>query len=318
MIDNGNLHVVFGASGSLGNAVVRELVERGQRVRAVNRNGRADLPAGVELVKGDATDPESTRAACEGAAVVYNCTNVPYSQWEEKMPALMAGVIEGAASAGAKLVYCDNLYMYGQVSGPITEDMPYRPTTRKGRTRARIAETLMQAHQSGRVRATIGRASDAYGPGAAVSFMGERVFEPMLAGKTVSMVGNLDMPHTYIFNEDFASGLATLGERDEALGQIWNIPSAETLTTRELLAMAFEVAGNEARMRGTPSWLITGLGIFSPELREVKEMLYEFEEPFVVDHTKYEQAFGSEVTPHREALHKTLDWFRRRMSQEGS
>ena len=311
MNDSSNLQVVFGASGSLGNAVVRELVGRGKRVRAVNRNGRADLPAGVELVKGDATDPESTRAACEGAAVVYNCTNVPYSQWEEKMPALMAGTIEGAASAGAKLVYCDNLYMYGQVSGPITEDMPYRATTRKGRTRALIAETLMQAHESGKVQAAIGRASDAYGPLGVYSFMGERVFEPMLAGKTVSMVGNLDMPHTYIFNEDYASGLATLGERDEALGEIWNVPSAETLTTRELLTMAFEVAGEEARMRGTPSWLITGLGIFSPELREVKEMLYEFEEPFVVDHSKYKKAFGSQVTPHREALQKTLDWYRK-------
>ncbi len=318
MNDNGSLHVVFGASGSLGNAVVRELVERGQRVRAVNRSGRADVPAGVELISGDAMDPSSTRATCEGAAVVYNCTNVPYAQWEEKMPALMAGIIEGAASAGAKLVYCDNLYMYGQVSGPITEDMPYGTTTRKGRTRARIAESLMQAHESGRVQVTIGRASDAYGPLGVYSFMGERVFEPMLAGKTVSMVGNLDMPHTYIFNEDFASGLATLGERDEALGQIWNIPSAETLTTRELLTMAFDVAGEKARMRGTPSWLISGLGIFSSELREVKEMLYEFEEPFIVDHSKYEQAFGSEVTPHREALQKTLDWFRQRAAPDGS
>lgn len=172
----------------------------------------------------------------------------------------------------------------------------------------------MQAHEDGRVQATIGRASDAYGPLGVYSFMGERVFEPMLAGKMVSMVGNLDMPHTYIFNEDFASGLATLGERDEALGEIWNIPSAETLTTRELLTVAFEVAGEEARMRGTPSWLITGLGIFSPELREVKEMLYEFEEPFVVDHSKYENAFGSDVTPHREALQKTLDCFRQRVS----
>lgn len=132
MYDNGNLHVVFGASGSLGNAVVRELVGRGNRVRAVNRSGRADAPAGVELVKGDAPDPESTRATCEGAAVVYNCTNVPYSQWEDKMPALMAGIIEGAASAGASLVYCDNLYMYGpRCRDPSLKTCPTAPLPAK-------------------------------------------------------------------------------------------------------------------------------------------------------------------------------------------
>jgi len=191
---NSNVHVVFGASGSLGSALVHELARRGKHVRAVNRSSRAEVPAGVELKKGDAMDASSTR---------------------------------------------------------------------KGRIRARIAETLMQAYGSGKVQATI-------------------------------------------------------GERDEALGEIGNIPSAETITTRELLTMAFEVAGEEARMRGTPSWLITGLGIFSPELSEVKEMLYEFEEPFVVDHSKYENAFGSEVTPHREALQKTLDWFRQRKSSGGS
>jgi len=318
MNDNSDLHVVFGASGGLGNAVVRELVRRGKRVRAVNRSGRADVPAGVEIIKGDAADLASARAACDGAAVVYSCTNVPYPQWEEKFPALMAGIIEGAASAGARLVFCDNLYMYGQVSGPITEAMPYRASTRKGRTRARIAETLMQAHESGRVRATIGRVSDAYGPGAVNSFMGERVFEPMLAGKTVNMVGNLDMPHTYTFTEDFASGLVTLGEREEALGDIWHVPSAETLTTRQFLTLAFQVAGESARMRRTPSWMISALGVFSPVLREVKEMLYEFEEPFVVDHAKYEQAFGSDITPHREAIQKTLEWYRQRLSSDGS
>src|SRR5262249_21665542 len=151
--------------GSIGNAVVRALAALGKRVRAVNRSGRAELPAGVELVKGNAADPDNMRDICRGAAVVYNCANVLYTNWPKEFPPLMDGVIAGASSAGAKLVFADNLYMYGKVTGNITEDLPYAATTRKGKLRAQLAETLVAAHRAGVVRAAIGRASDFYGPG---------------------------------------------------------------------------------------------------------------------------------------------------------
>ena len=159
MTSNSELHVIFGI-GPLGSAVMRELVAHGKRVHMVNRSGHGSLPEGVELYGGDASDLSFTREVCKGASVVYNCANPPYPKWAELFPPLQDGIIEGAAAAGAKLVSAENLYMYGAVGGPITEDLPYAATSRTGRTRARMAEALLAAHESGKVRATIGRASD--------------------------------------------------------------------------------------------------------------------------------------------------------------
>ena len=157
------LHVVLGA-GPLGLAVARHLAARGDRVRAAVRGGRADVPEGVEVVGADLNVEADTKRACEGAAVVYHCANPPYAKWADLHPPLMDAVIEGAAAAGARLVFGDNLYAYGPVHGPLTEDLPYLASGPNGRTRAQIAETLLRAHESGRIRATIGRASDFFGP----------------------------------------------------------------------------------------------------------------------------------------------------------
>lgn len=307
---NSELHVVFG-TGPLGLAVMRELVARGKSVRMVNRRGQAEVPTGVAVVQADASDPASARQACQEASVVYNCIGVDYTKWAELWPPIMDGIIAGAASANAKLVFGDNLYMYGPVSGPMTEDLPYAATTRKGRVRAQIATTLMEAHVSGKVEATIGRGSDFYGPSASVTaIMGGRVFPQALSGKTASVFGNLDMPHTYTYIEDFGRGLVTLGEHDEALDEVWHIPNAKTLTTRQFLELVFEEAGTPFKVSVMPKVLVSILALFVPVLREMKEMLYEFEEPFIVDHSKFERVFGASPTPHREAIRQTLDWFR--------
>lgn len=306
---NSELQVVFG-TGPLGLAVMRELVARGKPVRMVNRRGQAKVPAGVAVVQADASDVDSASQACKEASVVYNCINVEITKWAELWPPVMDGVIAGAAFANAKLVFGDNLYMYGPVSEPMTEDLPYAATTRKGRVRAQIATTLMEAHAVGKVRAAIGRGSDFYGPGALVTAAGERVFPQALSGKAASLLGSLDRPHTYTYIEDFGRGLVTLGERDEALGEVWHIPNAETLTTRQFLELVFEEAGTTFKVRVMPKLMHSVLALFVPALREMKELLYEFEETFIVDHGKFERAFGANTTPHREAIRQTLDWFR--------
>ena len=225
----------------------------------------------------------------------------------------MYQVASTAAAANAKLVVAENLYMYGPVSGSITEALPFHPTTRKGRVRAQMAEELMTAHRAGLVRATSGRASDFYGPGAGrQGIFGDRVIPPLLAGKSVSMLGKLDVPHTYTYVPDFGKGLVLLGAHDEALGQSWHIPNAPTLTTRQMLSLFFEEADLPPKMGAVPDLLVRMLGLVNPLLREVAEMLYEFNEPFVVDSSKFVQAFGDIATPHREAIRQTLEWYRQR------
>jgi nucleoside-diphosphate-sugar epimerase len=311
MTDNGELHVIFG-TGAVGMSVMDELIRRGRRrVRMVNRSGRARVPHGVEVVGGDATDEAFAREASEGASVVYFALNPPYDKWPELFPPLQAGVLEGAASAGAKLVAMENLYMYGLTSGrPLTEDLPHAPNTRKGRVRARMSEELMDAHSSGRVRVAIGRASDYFGPRVLASAAGEQVFGRAVQGKSAQVAGDPNQPHTYTYAPDIGRGLVILGEREEALGQAWHLPSPETLTTRQFVEMIFEEVGKPARIQAAPKILLRAMGLFNPGIRETIEMLYEFEEPFAVDHSKFEQAFGEQATPLREAIRGTVRWYR--------
>jgi nucleoside-diphosphate-sugar epimerase len=311
MTDNEELHVIFG-TGAVGMSVMDELIQRGRRrVRMVNRSGRASVPDGVEVVGGDATDEAFAREASEGASVVYFALNPPYDKWPELFPPLQAGVIEGAASVGAKLIAMENLYMYGPTDGrPLTEDLPYAPNTRKGSVRAMMSEELMEAHTSGRVRVAIGRASDYFGPRVLVSAAGEQVFGRAVEGKSAQLAGDPDQPHTYTYAPDVGRGLVILGEREEALGQAWHLPSPETVTTRRFVEMIFEEVGKPARVQAAPKILLRAIGLFNSGIRETIEMLYEFEEPFVVDYSKFEEAFGEQATPLRESIRGTVRWYR--------
>jgi nucleoside-diphosphate-sugar epimerase len=277
----------------------------------VNRSGRASVPHGVEVIGGDATDEVFAREASDGASVVYFALNPPYDKWPELFPPLQAGVLEGAASAGAKLIAMENLYMYGPTGGrPLTEDLPYAPNTRKGAVRARMSEELMEAHSSGRVRVAIGRASDYFGPRVLVSAAGEQVFGRAVQGKSAQVAGDPNQPHTYTYASDVGRGLTVLGEREEALGQAWHLPSPETLTTRQFVELIFEEVDKPARIQAAPKILLRAMGLFNPGIRETIEMLYEFEEPFVVDHSKFEEAFGEHATPLKEAIGETVRWYR--------
>lgn len=303
------LHVVAGL-GPVGRATVHELIARGLRVRAVARHGAPELPPGVETVEADITDPADARRAMDGATTVYHAASAPYPRWPELLPPLMRGVMAGARAAGARVVYADNLYAYGPVDGPLTEDLPSRATGPNGRVRAELADLLMEAHAAGTLRATIGRASDYYGPWGRQSTAGERLFAPALTGKAAQLLPDPNLPHTYTYLGDFARGLVALGIHDAALGQVWHLPSAETLTARDFVRLVFEVAGHTPRLRVMPSPLLTVGALLSPTLRAVKEQQYQRQHPWIVDHSKFARAFEVDVTPHREAIALTLAWWK--------
>jgi nucleoside-diphosphate-sugar epimerase len=303
------IHAVAGL-GPVGRSVVSELVRRRIAIRAISRHPVAELPPGVELVVADITDTASARDAVAGVSVVYHTASAPYDRWPELLPPLMRGVIASASAVGASIVYADNLYAYGPVDAPLTEDLPARATGPNGLVRASLAAELMEAHASGRVHATIGRASDYYGPRGRQSTVGERLFLPALAGKPAQVLGDPDQPLMYTYLGDFARGLVTLGTEDAALGEVWHVPSAETLTTRAFVQLVYETAGQPLRLRVLPSALLAVLAIASPTLRAVREQQYQRTRPWVVDHSRFARAFGATATPHREAIATTLDWFR--------
>jgi len=305
------LHVVFGATGGAGGALSEELVRQGRRVRGISRKGTEI--AGAESVAADALDAEQAAAAAEGAAVVYHCVNPGYTQWPELLPAVSRSILAAAEAAGAKLVYADNLYAYGPVDGPLREDLPDAATGPKGRTRAEVASELLAAHKAGRVRMTIGRASDYYGPGGLSSMTGEQALGRVVGGGRPVWTGRLDQPHSFQFLPDLARALIVLADRDEADGGIWLIPAGEPLTAQRFFDLAFEAAGRRtpAQVQAVSPALLAIAGLFSPILRELRETAYQFRGPLVVDSSKFDRAFpGLEPTPHPEAIEQTVRWFK--------
>ena len=304
-------HVVFGG-GPLGLAVLRALEKRQWPARLVTRSGKPTDRAttSFEWVAGDAIDSASVRRACAGASVVYHCAGAPYARWAELLPRMMDGIAGGARVAEAKLVYGDNLYAYGKVTGRMHEDLPSNPNTRKGHVRAQLSDRLLEAHHKGALRATIGRGSDFFGPNVLQSHAGARLFPQALAGKPVDVLGNPEKLHTFTYIEDFGEALVVLGAHDEALGKAWHVPNPETLARREFIERVYRFAGTEAKLRMVPRLVVSMMGLFDPTLREVKEMLYQLEDDFVVDSTRFTDTFGTIATPLDDALRATLDWYR--------
>lgn len=305
-------HVIFG-TGAIGLATLDALRRRGESVRLVNRSGRAPVPDGVEVVAGDARDPEFTAEAARGAAVVYQTLAPPYPEWTAQFPALQAGVLAAAEANGARLVSMENVYMYGRPGGhTLTEETGHNAHTKKGRLRGEMSRSLLAAHHAGRVEVAIGRASDYFGPrGGAQSNLGDRLFPAALNGTAASVLGNPDQPHSYTYIPDIGEGLAVLGEHPDAPGEVWHLPNdPDTRTTRQLVDMVFARAGRSGgRLRRVPRLLIGALGMVSPVMRELVEMQYQFDEPFIVESTKIAR-LGAAHTPLDAALFNTLMSYR--------
>jgi nucleoside-diphosphate-sugar epimerase len=311
MAISSGLHVILGATGGVGQRIARMLADQGARVRAVNRGGQpVEGAESVEVMAADLTNRESALAACKGASVVYHCAGAPYSQWATLFPIMLDNIIAAASDAGATLVYTDNCYMYSPSAQPLTEDSPQQPITRKGKVRKQLADAILAAHVQGRIRATIGRASDFYGPGVRSSMVGEQVFDALVRGKRVPWLGKLDVPHAFSYVDDFARGLITLGAHDQALGQVWHIPAAPALTGRQFLDLAGDAAGVRVRALPISGTMMRVLGLTTPVLRETRELLYEYTEPYLFDGSKYTSAFGGAPTPHTEAMRQTVAWYR--------
>jgi nucleoside-diphosphate-sugar epimerase len=239
--------------------------------------------------------------------------------WEAQLPRLASNLEAAARQAKARLVVLDNLYAVGRPHGRLVdEDVPMNPCSRKGEIRARVAEALFAAHERGDVRVTMGRASDFYGPGGVRTHFGEPFWRAALAGKTATLLVRLDTPHTYHFMRDVARGLATLGlAEDDVLGRAWMLPCAPALSTRELVSRFSEALERPIRVRSVPALAARALGLAVPVIREVAEMSYLWEEPFVVDDRRFRARFGLDGTPIPEGARETVSWARKAYSPGG-
>jgi nucleoside-diphosphate-sugar epimerase len=301
------LHTILGANGAVGREVSRSLNAQGLPLRQVSRHPRREFPTD-EIVMADLTDAASTAAAIAGSSVVYLVAGVSYTTaaWQADWPRIMANVIEGCERCNAALVFFDNVYAYGEVTGAMTEATPFDPCSHKGEVRARIATTLLDAMRAQRVSAMIVRSPDFCHPGqpgGTTSMLNAIVFDRLRAGKAPRWLGNPDAPHSFSYTPDLGRSLALLGTSAPSFGQTWHaLTTPESHSGRDLVRLASEIAGRVAQLQNAPRWMIRALGLFQPPMREQVEMLYQFEQPYQFSSAKMALAFGVSATPYRDAF----------------
>jgi nucleoside-diphosphate-sugar epimerase len=290
----GGRHVILGA-GPVGRAIAGHLADtHGVTPDVVTRSGTA-VP-GARPVTADITDGVTLRGLLAGADVVYQCAQPAYHRWPQEFPALQAAVVDAVAATGTLLVPVENMYGYGPVAGPLTEDLPLAATTRKGAVRAAMYRELVEAHRSGRIRMVVARAADFVGPGTQSAF-GTRLVGQVLAGGKVDVLGDPDALHSVTSVADLAAAMVRLAGEPSAWGRAWHVPNAPAVTQRELVGMAAAAAGTSPSIRVVRRWQLRAIGTVVAPMREMVEMAYEFEHDFVVDHSAYADAFGAHATP---------------------
>ncbi|TCO22312.1 nucleoside-diphosphate-sugar epimerase [Kribbella steppae] len=312
-----SLHVIVGA-GPVGSATARLLAARGEQVRLITRSGsgpqqlpgRSTSGAGIECVAADASDEVALERHTAGAVALYSCAGPAYHRWTTDWPPLGAALVRAAEASGAVLVTTGNLYGYGEVDGPMTEEMPLRANSVKGRVRAKLWEDALAAHEAGRIRTAEVRGSDYLGAHA-VSPFSVMVLPKVIAGGRGTAPADLDAPHSWTYVGDVARTLVAVAADEKAWGRPWHAPTPPPMSIRELAGRAAELAGAPAaRVAKMPGVALRLAGLFNPAAREMIETQYQWQRPFVVDSKAATVAFGIEPTPTDEALRETIDGIR--------
>ncbi|WP_411125292.1 NAD-dependent epimerase/dehydratase family protein [Streptomyces sp. x-19] len=305
-------HVVMGF-GPAGAATARLLVARGHAVRVVTTSGRSPEP-GIEHVACDARDRARLTEIVRGAVALHGCAAPPYHRWAEDWPPLVSSLCAVAEETGAVLVMLGNLYGYGPVDGPLTEDLPLAATGVKGRVRASGWEQVLRRHDEGRLRAVEVRAADFFGPGVTDGgHLAAQVVPRLLRGKPVSVLGDPDAPHSWSYLPDVAAALVEVAGEERAWGRAWHVPTEPALSARQMIdRLAARAGTGPVAVRRLPPVALGVAGLFSPLIRELKEIRYQFDRPFVMDARAYEAAFAVRATPVDEQVDATVDWWRAR------
>ena len=279
-------------------------------VRDVGR-ARKVLPSSTEILVADVSKPDSIKPAFQNASVIYHCVNVSYDKWTEVMPLVTGNILEGAIETQANVVFPGNVYVYGRFQKvPATEDHALAATAKKGKLRITLGRKLMDAHSDGKVKVVIPRFPDYYGPNVTNKLM-KPIFMAALSGKKAGWVGNLDVRHDLVFIEDAAAACIMLGETASAYGEVWHVPGAGSIMGREFINMAFRAAGNKPNIGLLSGRSIRVAGLINSDAREMIELMYEFEEPLVLDGSKFSTKFPLfKYTSHEEGIRKTINWFR--------
>lgn len=292
------MQTILGAGGVIGNEIAKILPQYTNKIRLVARNPKA-INATDELYKADITDYSSIDKAVEGSDIVYLVVGLPYNlkTWNQHWVNIMRHTLDACKKHNSKLVFFDNVYPYGYVKGKMTEETPFNPCSKKGEIRAQVAQLLLDEMKQGNITALIARAADFYGPNVEKSMIDATVFQRLKKGKGAQWLGDPSKKHSFTLVSDAGKATAILGNTPDAYNQTWHVPTdGNVLTGKQMVELIAKHYNTSAKVSGMPKWMVRILGIFIPILREMPEMMYQFENDYLFDSSKFESRFFKATT----------------------
>ncbi|GAB1350717.1 SDR family oxidoreductase [Ignavibacteriales bacterium] len=303
------MQTILGGGGAIGVPLAKELSKFTNEIKIVSRNAKKVSPSDL-IVNADLRNKEEVIQAIKGSKVVYLVAGLKYTTkvWQKEWPLVMENVIEGCKRAGAKLVFFDNVYMYGRVEGPMTENTPFNPCSKKGEIRAQLNIRLMDEYKKGEIQAAIVRGADFYGPGISSSVFNLLVIGNLKKGKKANWFNNAKALHTFTYTPDAAYATALIGNTESAFNQVWHAPSVSTpVTGEEMIKIASQLLGVEPRIQVLGDAMLFMAGLFNPTIMSMIEMTYQFKYDYIFNSDKFKKAFEFSPTSYRNGIKACID-----------
>lgn len=304
------MQTILGAGGAIGVPLAKALKQYTREIRLVSRNPQK-VNATDELFPADLLSPGEVERSIKGSSIVYVTLGLPYRYriWKKEWPKFMANVIEACIENNCKLVFFDNVYMYDRDSlQEMKEDAPVNPSSKKGKIRAELAGMIMDKVKEGKLTALIARSADFYGPSIeASSLLTETVIKPLSRGKKANWIGSVDFKHSFTYTPDAGRATALLGNTEDAYNQVWHLPTApRPMTGREWINAIAEELGTKPRYQEVSKTILRFIGIFVPFMRELPEMMYQYDRDYIFNSEKFEKRFSFKPTPYEEGIKEII------------
>ena len=302
------MQTILGSGGIIANHIAKSLPAYTTNVRLVSRNPKT-VTGKEELVSADLTSADQVMNAVKGSEVVYLTAGLQYNikAWQEQWPKLMQNVIHACKENNSKLVFFDNVYMYGKVVGPMTEETPFNPCSRKGEVRAKIATMILDEVKKEELTALIARAADFYGPETQNSFLNMMVFENLKKGKSAQLMISKNLKHSFTYTPDAGKATALLGNTPSAFNQTWHLPTdMNVLTTEQIVEIAAKALNTKPKITVLPRLMIQMAGLFNPIIKESVEMLYQYDSDYIFNSDKFDEAFTFNKVLYAEGIRNSV------------
>ena len=298
------MHTILGAGGPVANALTRELSEHNETVRLISRKPVKMTGKNITWQKADLLNYDEILAAVQGSSVIYLCAGLVYDikVWQQQWPVVMQNVINAAKAVKARLIFFDNVYMYGLVNGPMTEDTPYNPVSEKGKVRVKIANMLMDEVKAGNLQASILRGADFYGTDSKNSSFDLMLLDKFANKQSAQWIGDPKVKHNYTYIPDAGKAMYLLGQNPQSDNQIWHAPTAAPLTGKEFIEMAANIYDVKPKFMRIGKFMLWLFGLFNKTVGGVVEMYYQYDHDYDFNSAKFENFFNVKPTSYQDGI----------------